>query len=170
MTLTFTPTTGIPTVTLTPTKTFTSTNTASFTNTFTKTFSNTATNTKTWTFTNTATNTPTPNPNHIVFIGPPAAPMTFKDSFSGNSNTTINVGQTVEWQWQSSVHSTTSGTCTSGFCTPDGLWDSQVKNVGFVYTRQFNTVGTFAYYCQIHGGLGMTGVINVLPAVPTPTP
>jgi len=90
--------------------------------------------------------------------------MSFQDSFSGTSITTINAGQTVEWQWQSNLHSTTSGTCTSGFCTPDGLWDSQVKNLGFVYTRQFNTVGTFAYYCQIHGGSGMTGVINVLPA------
>ena len=96
--------------------------------------------------------------------------MTFQDSFSGTSLTTIHAGDTVEWQWQSSNHSSTSGTCTSGFCTPDFKWDSQVKNNGFVYTRQFNVVDTFPYYCQIHGGGGMTGVINVLPALPTPTP
>ncbi len=52
---------------------------------------------------------------------------------------------------RASTHSSTSGTCVPGFCTPDDLWNSQVQNAGFVYTRQFNTVGTFAYFCQIHG-------------------
>ena len=165
-TFTFTPTgSNPPTQTFTPTLTATGSITPTRTNTITPTFTRTGSSTNTRTNTRTPTFTPTPNGNHVVLVGPPAAGgMTFQDSFSGTSLTTITAGQTVEWQWQTSVHSTTSGTCTSGFCTPDGLWDSQVKNVPFTYTRQFNTVGTFAYYCQIHGGpFGMTGVINVLP-------
>ena len=163
-TFTLTPTGSMPpTSTRTPTRTFTASITPTKTNTLTPTATRTGSGTNTPSRTNTPTFTPTPNPNHIVLVAP-NGDHTFVDSFSGTSNSTIAVGQTIEWQWQSSIHSSTSGTCTSGFCTPDGLWDSQVKNVGFVYTRQFNTVGTFAYYCQIHGGLGMTGVINVLPA------
>ena len=61
--------------------------------------------------------------------------MTFKDSFSGNSNTTITVGQTIEWQWQSSMHSTTSGTCTRASVHAGRyLGRPASKNVGFVLT------------------------------------
>ena len=92
----------------------------------------------------------------------------FVDSSSGNSISTIQAGQTIEWDWVSSPHSSTSGTCVGINCTPDGLWTSGQHNAGFVFTRQFNTVGTFSYYCTVHTFM-MTGVINVLPAT-TPTP
>ena len=172
ITLTFTPTTGIPTVTLTPTKTFTFTNTATFTNTFTKTFSNTATNTKTCTFTNTATNTPTPNPNvHIVFVGPGGG-TSFVDSVSGTTVSTITAGQTIEWQWQTGSHTSTNlgNARQTAYPRRGGTRDCTVT--GFVFDFPFPTVGTYPYYCAVHGVM-MTGIINVLPVPPptfTPTP
>jgi plastocyanin len=89
----------------------------------------------------------------------------FTDSVSGTAISTIQAGETIEWDWANGTHSTTSGTCSSGFCVPDFKWDSQVQTAPFTFTRTFNDVGTFPYYCQLHGGsMGMVGVINVLPA------
>jgi plastocyanin len=81
---------------------------------------------------------------------------------------TINVGDTVHWAWASDMHSTTSGTCSGTTCTPDGKWDSGVHNVPHTFDFTFTSPGTFAYFCSIHGSIGMTGTITV--ANPTPTP
>jgi plastocyanin len=79
--------------------------------------------------------------------------------------TTITVGTTVEWVWAGSLqHSSTSGTCTVSNCVPDFLWDSGLEFAPFTFTRTFNTVGTFPYFCTLHGVGGMQGVVNVLPA------
>jgi plastocyanin len=48
-------------------------------------------------------------------------------------------------------------------CIPDNLWTSGAHNPPFTYTRTFNDVGTFTYFCQIHGVM-MQGLVNVLPA------
>jgi plastocyanin len=92
--------------------------------------------------------------------------MSFVDSISGNFVSTIPVGTTLEWDWVSSPHSSTSGTCSATNCVPDGLWDSGQHNSGFVYTRQFNSVGTFNYYCTVHT-VNMVGVVNVIPTTPS---
>jgi streptogramin lyase/plastocyanin len=151
-------TTRTPTFTGTATATATATGTATATPTPTSTA--TATRTRTPTSTRTATFTATPNTNHIISVGNGA--NAFKDSVSGTSFTTITVGQVVEWDWFTGPHSSTSGACSPN-CVPDNIWNSAQHNAGFVYTRPFNTVGTFSYYCQVHLGM-MTGVINVLPA------
>lgn len=80
----------------------------------------------------------------------------------------INVGDTVQWTWAASGHSSTSGT--PGH--PDGLWDSGVQNSGFTFTQTFNDAGTFPYYCTPHGSCcGMVGSVVVAGApVVTPTP
>ncbi|HEY2714486.1 MAG TPA: plastocyanin/azurin family copper-binding protein [Chthoniobacterales bacterium] len=79
----------------------------------------------------------------------------------------IKAGDTVQWVWNAGPHSTTSGTPGK----PSGLWDSGVKSVGSTYTHQFTTVGTFSYYCSVHGlCCGMTGSVTVTAATPTPTP
>ncbi|HTD21014.1 MAG TPA: plastocyanin/azurin family copper-binding protein, partial [Terriglobales bacterium] len=90
----------------------------------------------------------------------------FKDIESNTINpaiTTINVGDTVEWDWiggtTGGTHSTTSGSCPGGICSPDGIWGSPVQFEGsFSYT--FNTAGTFTYYCIPHGS-EMTGTVIV---------
>jgi plastocyanin len=140
----------------TPTVTGTPTQTSTITPTQTPTFTATATTTRG------PTRTPTPNPNHIVFVGQNGT-TTFVDSISGTNITTITVGQTVEWQWVSGLHSTTSGNCPNNFCSPDGVWSSTNENPPFTFTHTFDQVFTYNYYCMIHGAM-MQGAINVLPA------
>ncbi len=81
------------------------------------------------------------------------------------STVSIHVGDTIEWVWQASDHSTTS-------VNGSGVsWDSGVKNAGFTYDVIFNQTGTFNYYCKIHGfdngngtAGGMSGTIKVTTA------
>src|SRR6476646_914344 len=73
-------------------------------------------------------------------------------------NVTIHVGDTVQWTWAASGHSSTSGTPGN----PDGLWDSGVQNSGFVFSHVFTTAGTFNYFCSPHGlCCGMIGSVTV---------
>jgi PKD repeat protein len=90
----------------------------------------------------------------------------FTDASSGNSTTTINAGDSVNWVWSGGFHSTTSGSC-SGGCTPDGKWDSGVKSSG-AFSRTFDTIGSFPYYCTVHGSM-MRGTIVVQAAAAAPT-
>jgi len=88
----------------------------------------------------------------------------FVDQASGNSTTVINVGDTVQWNWVSGTHSTTSGTCSSG-CSPDGTWDSTILSApSGTFSFTFNNVGSFPYYCRVHLS-SMTGKVIVNPVV-----
>ena len=88
----------------------------------------------------------------------------------------IAVGDTVRWTWATDSHSVTSGTsCTADgqFCSPDNMnCDAGILNdTGFVYEFTFTQPGMYQYFCALHCFAGMTGVVNVLPAVrPVPTP
>jgi len=74
------------------------------------------------------------------------------------SMVTIHPGDTVQWSWSSSGHSSTSGTPGA----PNGIWDSGILNLGATFSHTFNTPGSFPYYCTPHGQCcGMTGVVNV---------
>jgi plastocyanin len=73
-------------------------------------------------------------------------------------NVTIHVGDTVQWTWAASGHSSTSGTPGN----PDGLWDSGIQDIGFVFSHTFTTAGTFNYFCSPHGlCCGMIGSVTV---------
>ena len=76
-------------------------------------------------------------------------------------NVTIHVGDTVQWTWAASGHSSTSGTPGN----PDGLWDSGIQNSGFVFTHTFTTAGTFNYFCSPHElyCLSASSIVNVNP-------
>ena len=159
-----------PTATVTPSVTRTRSVTPTLTGSSTPTFTRTPTSTRTSTKTRTPTKSPTPNTNHIVQVGPSGS-TSFVDSSSGNSTTTIPVGTIVEWDWVQGLHSSTSGTCDSSNCIPGAvggeLWNSGQHNTGFTFTYQFNNVGTFTYFCTVHGVM-MQGLVNVLPLTPTP--
>src|SRR5438132_13082838 len=73
------------------------------------------------------------------------------------ASVTIHPGDTVQWTWSSSGHSTTSGNP----CTPNGLWDSGIQNQGHTFSHTFNTVGSFPYFCVPHCDFGMTGMVTV---------
>jgi len=77
------------------------------------------------------------------------------------ANLSIQVGDTVEWTWAASGHTTTSD---------DGLWDSGLLNTGATFSFTFTTAGTFTYRCTPHGTCcGMIGAITVADAIDTVT-
>src|SRR4029077_5957109 len=83
------------------------------------------------------------------------------------SSVTIHPGDTVQWTWSSSGHSSTSGTPGS----PNGMWDSTILNQGAMFSHTFNAAGTFQYYCTPHGACcNMVGTVTVVNPMATPTP
>ena len=110
----------------------------------------------------------------LLVLGPSLATATTFTVTVGNgglffspSSITIQPGDTIQWTWSSSVHSSTSGTPGS----PNGIWDSGILNQGATFSHTFSTVGSFPYYCTPHGGCcGMTGTVTVSSPTPTPTP
>ena len=96
-----------------------------------------------------------------VQVGPGGS-LTFSPA-----NVSIQVGDTVQWNWADNGHSPTSGTPGN----PDGLWDSGIRNTGATFSQTFNTVGSFPYFCSPHGACcGMIGMVTVSGPTPTPTP
>jgi plastocyanin/type II secretory pathway pseudopilin PulG len=73
---------------------------------------------------------------------------------------TITVGDTIRWNFVDGVHTSTSD---SGQAVS---WDSDVRFPGDTFSKQFNTPGTYTYFCSMHLGL-MAGTITVQP-VPEP--
>jgi plastocyanin len=91
-----------------------------------------------------------------VQVGPNGF-LVFADGETGTNTTTITAGDTVEWVWASSGHSTTR------IGTPK-TWDSGVQQGPFTFSVTFPDPGTFDYFCIPHQSLGMTGTIMVKPA------
>ena len=98
--------------------------------------------------------------NHVVTVGGGA------NVFSPRS-LTINAGDTVTFVNGGGFHNVVAdhGEFTSGSATNDP----------FSFKQTFNTAGTFAYYCEVHGGpggVGMSGTIkvNAVTAPPAVTP
>src|SRR5215471_15259403 len=89
-----------------------------------------------------------------VTVGLCHPPCGYYPPMFGPSSVTIHPGDQVLWTWASSGHSTTSS---------NGIWDSGVRSQGATFTQTFNSVGTFPYYCRVHGEVG-----TVIVAPPTP--
>jgi plastocyanin len=81
------------------------------------------------------------------------------------TSVTIHRGDRVKWTWATSGHSTRSGR--PGM--PNGIWNSGVRSQGAIFTHTFNNVGTFRYYCTVHGEVGtviVTGATTPLTGPP----
>jgi plastocyanin len=91
----------------------------------------------------------------------------FQDPANGNTNVSIvAVGTTVQWtRIGITPHTVTSGT---GPSDPNSgvLFNGSLAGATTTYTRQFNTLGTFPYYCTFHSfpPTVMNGTVHVLPA------
>jgi plastocyanin len=79
-------------------------------------------------------------------------------------NPTIDLGDTVHWIWDASDHSTTSAAGQAE------SWNSGILSAGSTFDHTFTHLGTFNYYCMVHGfdagnGTvgGMSGFITVVP-------
>ena len=83
-----------------------------------------------------------------VAVGPGGS-LTFSPA-----TVTIDVGDTVEWQWMSGPHTTTRQDA------PE-TWDSGVQSGSHTFSHTFTHSGAFPYVCTIHESLGMTGTVRV---------
>ncbi len=71
---------------------------------------------------------------------------------------TVFPGDSITWSnADTAFHTVTSGYPDSGY---DGIFDSEFFTAGESYTRQFQEVGDYPYYCNLH--LWMTGVVHVV--------
>lgn len=80
---------------------------------------------------------------------------------------TIRQGQRVRWTNRETgfvVHTTTSGN--PGDPDAGSLWDSGELSPGETFTRQFNDVGEFFYFCDVHESMtSMRGASIVVEAL-----
>jgi plastocyanin len=84
------------------------------------------------------------------------------DTFSPAS-VTVNQGDMVTWTNDGGNHNV---------YFEDGSFDmpGTPSTSSWTVSRQFDTVGTFSYYCEVHEDEGMTGTVTVLAAGTTPPP
>ncbi len=108
----------------------------------------------------TPTRTPTPQAGSTRTVNVGQGGTNYVDQVSGNSTSTIHVGDTVHWVWVSGTHNVESGPCPP--CTPDGKFSSGNPDAGDSLTHVFNAAGTFPYYCVVHD-TAMTGTVVVNP-------
>jgi plastocyanin len=87
---------------------------------------------------------------NIVFV----ANTDFQNPIGTHVDPTINLGDTVTWVFTNTFHSTTAA---AGQLES---WNSGVQfSVGATFSHTFTHVGTFNYYCSIHGSdAGCRGV------------
>lgn len=90
---------------------------------------------------------------------------------------TVDLGDTVHWEWVSGTHNVVSGTVDGGTGTSDGNFESGLP-IGVIGTT-FDLVvdqafldaspmpgDVYPYYCDPHAGLGMVGSITIAPPIP----
>jgi plastocyanin len=70
--------------------------------------------------------------------------------------TVIHAGETVEWRNTSTTEHDVAGRGGESF-------DSGTMSVGERFRWTFAKPGRYPYICSLHAGLGMTGVVTVLP-------
>ena len=85
-------------------------------------------------------------------------------NFDFSPDPIINVGDTIRWVWSGATPHTSTSVAGSV-----ELWNSGIHTAPFTFTHTFSNVGTFAYYCTIHGAdngngtaSGMAGTITVV--------
>jgi plastocyanin len=120
--------------------------------------------------------TPTPGAKTVMVAVGPNNSLSFVPQ-----TVTINVGDTVQWNWSSTSvpHTVTSGTVPTAdgkFCSlPSGSAVSATtcnssayaQTAPATYSHTFTTAGMYPYFCEVHG-TAMTGMV-VVNAAPTPT-
>ena len=89
-----------------------------------------------------------------------------QDQNGGNrfvpANLSVVLGTTVTWQW-------IDNTFPHNVVPDDGSTPAQsgsLVSAPHSYQYTFNSLGTFHYHCQAHGGSGMTGTVTVVATAP----
>lgn len=71
------------------------------------------------------------------------------------TNITINVNDTIIWNWKGNTHNVTSESHPASWTPPP------TSSMPFFFTNTFNSTGTFPYECTVHVSQGMTGEVFV---------
>jgi plastocyanin len=72
----------------------------------------------------------------------------------------INVGDLVTWQWVSGSHTVTNGTG-SDDPTAGTIFNANLNTTTKTFSFVFDSSGTFPFFCIIHEGFNMKGVVIV---------
>lgn len=72
---------------------------------------------------------------------------------------TVKAGTPVRFRWASSGHSVVIGNP----CSPSGVLDSGIRSAGFELLFTPAGPGDVPFFCSPHCGVGMTGVLHVIP-------
>lgn len=90
----------------------------------------------------------------------PGAPFFWSEKTTGETTGIITIypGDSVTWKNADTAFHTVTSVSQSG--EENGLFDSGFFTAGDSYTRQFNELGDFYYYCSLHPW--MNGVVHVV--------
>ncbi|MEX2196253.1 MAG: plastocyanin/azurin family copper-binding protein [Thermoleophilaceae bacterium] len=109
----------------------------------------------------------TPSAGEALVVG-----FSFIDRDSKGSNTTIEAGESVTWEWLANhCHSVTfSDPQIGGTAGEQGFEPNQPELVRMngndhAFTVTFEEPGTYSYLCVHHAGVGMTGTVEVTPSL-----
>jgi len=81
---------------------------------------------------------------HIVHVG---------NYYFNPSVLNVSVGDTVRFQWDAGIHTTTSGIIPAGA----EVWDEDIKNSSQVFDYHVEFAGVYNYVCTPHAAMGMAG-------------
>jgi plastocyanin len=90
--------------------------------------------------------------------------VTVEDFTFTPDDITIVVGDTVQWDNILGFHNVVAD--------DNSFTSGPPASAPWSFSHTFNSTGTFAYYCAVHGGpggAGMSGIITVSSDTPTPT-
>lgn len=99
---------------------------------------------------------------YTVLVGPHEAPLFEPSALS------IEVGETVRWDFASEGHgviSGASGTADGKFCAPknQGCAQAPVQEAGVAYARKFTRTVGYPSFCSTNFTDGTTGTVTVAP-------
>jgi plastocyanin len=111
-----------------------------------------------------ATATGTVNP-YIATALPATITVTMKNLQFQPASLQVTANTTVTWmntETTNTQHFIVSGSCVNNVCTPTNQFASDILAPGQSFSLRFTYIGTYSYYCVIHGSR-MTGTIMVTP-------
>jgi plastocyanin len=82
--------------------------------------------------------------------------------FNPSNLPSVNLGDTIRWEWVAGSHTTTSTSIPSGAST----WDEPITFSNQVYEYKTTVAGTYNYVCLPHAGMGQVGSFTVQGAAP----
>lgn len=101
-----------------------------------------------------ATPSPSVSPGAVAVSIPPGSTGRGAQAY-GTNPLVVTPGTTVTW--------TNNDTMPHSVTADDNSFDSGTLLAGQTFSHTFDAVGTFSYYCTIHGRPSMSGAVQVTP-------